>query len=243
MRNFFAIVCPIHNKKLDNDEIFNLITTNLSNPHIDKYFLLPINYSFKNHLKRKLPFFSQIYIDGENFKSTKSYNDLLLSTKIYKIFYKYKYLVICQSDAVIIKNLNYLKSKIIKYDYVGAPWLKPYHFNYFELKELKYLRNIVSFFKINKLFVGNGGLSIRRTKKFYEFFKKNKIRLKRNIPEDIAISYFGKKNFFSIPDVKFAKKIFSETFKDENLNCYGYHALKIWSPNTQKKIYKKFNLI
>ena len=73
-------------------------------------------------------------------------------------------MVICQSDALVIKNLNYLKNKLINYDYIGAPWIKPYHFNYFEFKEIKYLRNIVSFFKINRLFVGNGGLSIRRTK-------------------------------------------------------------------------------
>ncbi|MBD1153723.1 hypothetical protein IDG52_00785 [Pelagibacterales bacterium SAG-MED23] len=238
-----SIVCPLHNKKLSTNEIKNLTITSKTNPKINKYFVLPNNYKFKKHLKLKLPKFNQKFINKKHFQSIKNYNNLMLSTKIYKMFSKYDYMIINQSDAVIIKDLSPIENIIEKYDYIGAPWRNPFYLNYFELKNIKIIKHFFNLFKIHPLFVGNGGLSIRKIKNFSKLFSELKLNLDKNIPEDIVISYLGQKGKLLIPKMNIAKKIFSETILDKNLKVYGYHALEYWSQQTQNKIYKKFSNI
>lgn len=103
--------------------------------------------------KIKVRYFTRHY-----FKSTMSYNKLLLNSLFYKVFLSYEYMLIYQLDAYIFKdNLDYWMS--LNYDYIGAPWFDKYadHESGCELWE-----------------VGNGGFSLRKVEFYYRLLKYNR---------------------------------------------------------------------
>lgn len=98
------------------------------------------------------------YFKRSYFKSTRTYNELLLSSSFYKSFLSYKYMLIYQLDAyVFVDNIDHWIA--CDYDYVGAPWFEKYsdYESGFELWE-----------------VGNGGLSLRKVEFYYRLLKFNR---------------------------------------------------------------------
>lgn len=84
--------------------------------------------------------------DANYFKSTKTYNRLLISADFYERFREYLYLLICQPDVLVLRDdLDYWISK--NYDNVGAPIFKGYS------KPTKQM----------KLLGANGGFCLRKT--------------------------------------------------------------------------------
>ncbi len=81
----------------------------------------------------------------------------------------------------------------------------------------------------------NGGLSIRRVKKFIEILKKTPNTKKIKAPEDHVYSYFV--NIGKLKTLSYNKlnKIFSE--KKTN-NVYGYHGLDVYDYSFLKKIHE-----
>lgn len=100
-------------------------------------------------LDAKKPF-RVTYFDNSYFTSVFAYSRLLLSKDFYARFKEYDYLMIYQLDGFVFKDeLTDWCSK--GYDYIGAPWLKHYGFNY----------------DGNELWkVGNGGVSLRKISTF-----------------------------------------------------------------------------
>lgn len=91
------------------------------------------------------------YFDHEYFIGLQGYNKLLMSSKFYQRFLDYQYMLIYQLDCFVFRDeLNYWCLK--GYDYIGAPW-----FNEHKSKE-----DGATLWK-----VGNGGLSLRKIKSFY----------------------------------------------------------------------------
>jgi len=84
------------------------------------------------------------------FKSTKTYNLLMLSTDFYKKFSDYDFMIIYQLDAYVFRDeLDYWCEQ--GYDFIGAPW-----------NRYDFLRN-----KLKLLEVGvNGGFSLRKISSF-----------------------------------------------------------------------------
>src|SRR5690554_154563 len=59
---------------------------------------------------------------NEYFKGIEGYNRLMLSEEFYEKFLESKYILICQTDVIVIKDeLEYWCSK--NYDYINAPWI------------------------------------------------------------------------------------------------------------------------
>lgn len=86
------------------------------------------------------------------FEGISGYNTLMRDNTFYRRFKEYEYMLIYQLDAWVFKDeLQYWCNQ--GYDYVGAPWFK-----HFRSHEEEY----------NLWRVGNGGLSLRRIKKFLE---------------------------------------------------------------------------
>lgn len=93
-----------------------------------------------------------VYVEEHHLSSISSYNKLLLSSGFYKMFLDYDYILIYQDDCYVFEDcLDFWLNQDI--DYVGAPWVK------IDQNKL-----------INFRGVGNGGLSLRRTKIFYDIF-------------------------------------------------------------------------
>lgn len=132
------------------------------------------------------------YFEQSYFYSTMTYNKLLLSPIFYERFLQYEYILIYQLDAFVLNNklCDFIRSD---YDYIGAPWLsgiKVYNSNF---RACRYIDKILPFLNIsNTVYVGNGGVSLRRVKKHIEILEKMRsmaVSWKEN--EDIFWGYMG----------------------------------------------------
>ena len=93
-----------------------------------------------------------------SFDSVQGYSRLLLSQSFYQLFADYEFLLILQTDAIVLRDeLDHWCAQV--FDYVGAPWPNGYEL----------FVNMGKFGGANgkqvKVPVGNGGLSLRRIHK------------------------------------------------------------------------------
>lgn len=131
------------------------------------------------------PFTETIPFADHYFSGIESYNELMLSSAFYQTFLSYPYILIHQCDAFVFRNeLTYWCKQ--GYDYIGAPWFYKPHTSlrkrltgWFHRKldvrdpvtggpsELQFLNQ-----------VGNGGFSLRNTKRFHAISLTHKERIK-----------------------------------------------------------------
>lgn len=132
------------------------------------------------------PFFSITSFDDSFFAGVSGYNRLMMSPTFYGAFVDYEYALIYQLDAFVFKD-ELLHWCTQGYDYIGAPWITPVKRNIFKVikKGIQYyihtryniLENGLPTAKHLEYKVGNGGLSLRKTRVFYDlcFTQKAKI--------------------------------------------------------------------
>jgi len=242
MNNNCAILIPIYKNELDNDEKFSI---NYSIPKIsnhDIYWVAPEDIDEKYYVKNfKLDKFSKF--NNEYFKDIKGYNKLLTSKEFYIEFINYKYILIFQPDALIIKdNLKYWIAQ--DYDYIGAPWPQGFSLPL----------NIDSLPLNNKIlctsFVGNGGLSLRKTEScinlINEFPNLSKEWREIGHAEDLFFSFLGNYSLnYRIPNI-FTAANFSHDIDPVYLHNlignklpFGVHA---WSKYNRKFWEETLNL-
>ncbi len=97
-------------------------------------------------------------LEQKHFENISAYNRLLLSPLFYRLFKKYKYLLICQTDVYVFEN-KLLEWCSYGFDYVGSPWT---------IAPPKIKQKV--FFDLSSLMlgkVGNGGFSLRKVSIFY----------------------------------------------------------------------------
>ena len=100
-----------------------------------------------------------ITFEEQYFASIEGYNDLLLSYKFYQAFDLFEYLLIVQTDALVLSNaLEFWCAK--QYSYIGAPWFEGY---------------TTPTFPLTLTSVGNGGFSLRRVPDFLEVLSRPRI--------------------------------------------------------------------
>ena len=106
------------------------------------------------------------------FESIAEYNRLLLSADFYARYDAFTFVLILQTDAILLKDdLDFWCQQV--FDYVGAPWPKPYElFVNTGRFEGRFGRHVHAG-------VGNGGLSLRRVKKCRA--------LLREFPTEVAV--------------------------------------------------------
>lgn len=98
-----------------------------------------------------------ILMEASNFRSARTYSALLLSKAFYDALSGFEYHLICQTDAIVFKReLGFWVSQ--GYDYLGAPWPDGWEMKFPTGKTLKEPNPLLV-----RVFVGNGGLSLRRT--------------------------------------------------------------------------------
>jgi hypothetical protein len=238
--NRIAICIPSHKNKLTLNEVNNIKITNKTNKYVAKFFILPESIK-ADFFKKKFPYIKIIYFKDKYFSSEMNYNRFLLKKNFYDYFKDYSFIVICQTDAILIKDIKNINLKSI--DYIGAPWKKSYKLNILDIYGLGFLSKKIFDLSKKILRIGNGGLSVRRVSKFLHVTKNIKFSNFVKVGEDIFFSFFSKKFNIKMPSLLFAKKIFCESYSI-NLNkipdVYGFHALDKFNPRLQQKIYKKF---
>jgi len=209
-----AVVIPVYRPEIDGLELFSLqYSLRNLNPRREIFFICPksLDVSFYHRLAPSAKY--AIFDDGY-FASIGSYCHLLKNPLFYKCFDSYEFMLILQTDAIIIKDeLDYWCAQ--EYDYIGAPW---YPAQTITLKTPDG-RN-----KTIKVSVGNGGLCLRRNKKCIELLNEFPGANKDCVyTEDLFFAFYGfqSKNF-SIPSQfvasRFSFECCPEFFYELNAN-------------------------
>lgn len=151
------VLVPIYRPHLDALEQFSLDISLSALEGRDIRFIGPSGLDLTLYAERypSVPFIS---FDDTSFASISGYNRLLLSQDFYQQFSEYEFMLILQTDAIVLRDeLSYWCAQ--PFDYIGAPWPDGYElFVNLGLFEGAYGKRV-------KVQVGNGGLSLRRIKK------------------------------------------------------------------------------
>lgn len=183
-----VIVIPVYKCFLDDFEKYSLDRSlaSLSGTR-NIFFIAPsaLNHDYYSDRYPDIPF---IFFNENYFESIAGYNRLLLSSMFYQRFDGYEFLLILQTDAIILRDdLDYWCNT--PFDYVGAPWPDGYELfvnaGRFEGNNGKRV----------KVHVGNGGLSLRRVKKclslLAEFEEIKQVFENTGSSEDLFFSVMG----------------------------------------------------
>jgi hypothetical protein len=152
-----AVLVPIYKSELDPLERYSLEYSLTTLKGRNVIFIGPEELDRRYFIEHHgtIPFLS---FESFNFQSILGYNRLLLSTEFYSRFTDYEFILILQTDAIILRDeLDFWCSQ--PFDYIGAPWPDGYQLfvnaGRFEGENGRYVRATV----------GNGGLSLRRVRK------------------------------------------------------------------------------
>ena len=156
-----AVVVPVYRPLTDPAEMLSLEQTLETLAEYPVYLVGPSSMqTYFDELRVSLSGRLQnVIFTDQYFESVQGYNDLLLSKKFYLAFDSFEYLLIVQTDALVLSNaLEFWCSK--QYSYIGAPWFDGYTTPTFPLT-------------LNS--VGNGGFSLRRVPDFLEVLSRPRI--------------------------------------------------------------------
>lgn len=173
-----AVVIPIYKEHLSKHEISSLRQCTEVLHRYDIYLVCPEGLSLDEYISCTNKPLNAIRFNRTFFEGISGYNHLMKEYNFYKSFENYNYILIYQLDAWIFRDeLEYWCGK--NYDYIGAPWF--YNFNGHEQGGL--------------WDVGNGGLSLRKVKKFMYITQNRNVRLK-TIREIFQSEYNGIRDIF-----------------------------------------------
>ncbi len=220
-KNDIVVVVPIYTMNLS---FYDKISLNRAEKILAEYQLVAIA---PRKLKGKLESvgLKVEYFDDHYFEDIQGYNELMLSTELYKRFSQYCYMLIYQLDAYVFsdKLLEFANSG---YDYIGAP-----------VPEFTWV-NVT-----NK--VGNGGFSLRKIEAFLELLSDfdslwKDFEYRKGLPEDQFYAYCGSREDtnFCVPTVDFAIRFaldmdvndaFNKLGENLPFGCHGWSRLEsIW---------------
>ncbi len=196
-----CIIIPIYKEKLNKFERLSIQLVQQKLSGYDTYFITynTLNVQEYRVFKSiKVKFFPKKY-----FKSTRSYSRMLLNPAFYKCFADYRYMLIVQTDALILGDSSQLEKFMeMDYDYWGARWKKPVEIGafslFFDRKREKTLPQFIQkcrHIRSRICYVGNGGLSLRNIDKTIALLEKMRFYAVCWLDnEDKFFAYYGLKN-------------------------------------------------
>ena len=203
MIDSLAIVIPIYKQRLNLLEQFSLdylLTIAIGRK---LFFVAPRSVN-TDYYRQRYSTIQYSFHDDHFFSSIAGYNKLLIDKRFYEAFSSFKYILIHQTDALLLKD-NLDDWSDLGYDYIGAPWpmamilnLEPDH---------PFKRAGQRF----EAFVGNGGFSLRSVARSIAIIQQAKelhsFWSERGLNEDCFFAFaqvLGES--FSIPPVELASK-------------------------------------
>ena len=178
--------------------------------------------------------------NNDYFKSIAGYNRLMLSAEFYEQFTEYEYILVYQADAFVFRDgLSQWCSQ--DWDYIGAPWIRRATVkNPLKGLTLKVQQLLSTKFDLEKRGVpnkyqfenrvGNGGLSLRRVKPFYDICVSMQPQIETYLAETAhqynedafwSIEVNRNKKVLNIPDWKTGLKFAFETYPQHAYNLNG----------------------
>ncbi|STQ91841.1 DUF5672 family protein [Iodobacter fluviatilis] len=187
MQEQVIVLIPLYKPALTEIERYSLDVSLQALSGRKAQFIAPESID-RAYYQANYPNISFVCFEDHYFASIEGYNRLLLAGSFYRRFELYEYILILQTDAIVLRDeLDLWINK--PFDYIGAPWADGNElFVNLGLFEGEYG-------KVIKVFVGNGGLSLRRTKKcislLEEFPVALAVFLAAGSSEDLFFSYMG----------------------------------------------------
>lgn len=226
MKKIVCAIIPIYKEELTCDEEKAIVNNLYQLKGIDTYLIGPNTLNCR-YYNLKFSGISIIRFEEWYFQSVKTYNKLMLKVNFYRKFCDYKYMLICQPDAWILKGEKTLRQFIgFGYDYIGAPWNPGMKIQLFDKGILRW------YSKTYELCVGNGGLSLRNINSTIRILMKYYL-LKSiwNKNEDLFFSFIGEKldRTYRIPNAEIASRFSLEynsrvMIKKRGIIPFGVHA-------------------
>ena len=156
------IVIPIYKPTLDQLEQFSVDCSQKKMPSIQVIFIHPANLDLSFY-KNRYPDSRFLPFNPSFFKSPWTYNNLCYDPQLYKPFKHLDYILLLQTDAIIIKNdLDFWAKQ--NYHYIGAPVTSLINFNLRQIPPF----DIFSKFDAFPTWALNGGLSLRSPQAFID---------------------------------------------------------------------------
>lgn len=234
--NTCAVAIPVYKPTFTKSERFNVETSLANLNGFDVYLYGPQSLDV-SYFENQIGITKVIRFSDHFFKSIEDYSRLMLSTEFYEALNGYSHVLICQPDAIALKQeLQYWVNQ--PYDYLGAPWPKGFEYNICS-EQILIDEGVMS-----KTFVGNGGFSLRNIKGclalFEEFPSVRQEWISNGHAEDLFFGLVGmlSKNF-RMPNMMVAA-CFSHETEPEYLyklignklpfGCHAYekHQLEHW---------------
>jgi len=184
--------------------------------------------------RESFPSWTIRYLDPAGFTSVEAYSAALLAPAFYEALVDFDAIVLCQLDAVLLKDPASLA--MVDADFLGSPWDPPIRVIWWRHTWLheRWVYRMLG----RRLWVGNGGLSFRRPSAFAEFTRRLSRRRDyeqlRKYNEDMVVSYFGARYGLRIGSVDQARNTFMEyglRGVTEIPDVHGIHALARVNPS------------
>jgi Protein of unknown function (DUF5672) len=193
-----AVVIPVYRERLSSDEEYS-VRVSLSNLAGHDVFWIGPRSLDTSYYEENFPVRLLRRYDDAYFSSVEGYSRLLVQEKFYENFSNYEHVLICQTDAIVLRP-DLGKWLDGPFDYLGAPWPSGYSLQ-LQVPELPVKGPI----RCNA-FVGNGGLSLRRVEScislIREFKSVSSEWASRGHAEDLYFGFLGNlSRRFVLPNV------------------------------------------
>lgn len=188
--NIVCVVVPIYKSALSEAEFLSIKMTVKNLTNYEVCVICPRRLiEFVRLVSREINYdLKVVCFEDRYFESVDGYNQLLLNAEFYSAFEKFKFILIVQTDALVLSEslADFIDSD---FSYIGAPW-----FNGMHVPNLPY----------KFLGVGNGGLSLRRVDHALKVLQKNgSYRLPKELYPSRGVLFYLKV-FFKIIKYRFA---------------------------------------
>lgn len=255
-----AVAIPIYKETITDLEKISLLQAVRKLSSYEIFLVKPRSLSLLTY-KTIAPSLKFIELDDRYFRSIAGYNELMISPVFYRPFLAFEYVLVYQLDAFVFGDSldPWCNSDL---DYVGAPWINNSVVEKFQrdlsssrFGLLRAIKKRIDFSTNRTALVGNGGLSLRRVRKFYHLsviLKPVLSILGYHWNEDLVWSIFVPKYYpwFKVAAPNEAIRFSVEAEPENALRLlggakpFGTHAwyatpemLKFWSPYIEAEGY------
>ena len=206
-----VIVVPVYKKYISRYEQISLSQCLKILSNYDIRFVAPkgLDLSFYDEKVRK----NTIFYEPEFFDGISGYNKLMQSKLFYEEFLAYKYILIYQLDVFVFRD-ELIKFLELDYDYIGAPWIYGQNIFQYVFRGHTILKKIFPWFNhVDKIYVGNGGVSLRKVSTFLHIIEECKEFQHWHLNEDALYAILGVRYpyFFNVAPIDVALKFSFET--------------------------------
>ena len=228
-------VIPVYRSALTPDERRRIILSRRYFPG-PTVLIGPFGLNFRAY-QDLVPDAKVLALNANWFASKETYSNLMLQPWLYDYFRRFEFMLVYQLDAILVKQVPV--ECFSKLDYVGAPWLGGVRLGWNPFTRTLGTGSGRRFRR--RVFVGNGGLSLRRVSAFRRVSRLVP-RVSSQINEDLLYAFFGPLLGLRIASLSLARSSVMETEAlywrrgDAIPGVWGFHAIDKFNPDMEQTI-------